>query len=95
MNFRILAAPVWPRGRVFALLAATALAASFLDGRRPRLRRRLPRCAKGQAEGRAEGCPAAPAPAAQAGAARGRQPPPAAGAPAAGAQPPDQDQVPS
>ncbi|HET6839424.1 MAG TPA: invasion associated locus B family protein, partial [Bradyrhizobium sp.] len=30
MNFRILAAPAWPRGRVFALLAATTLAASSL-----------------------------------------------------------------
>jgi invasion protein IalB len=30
MNFRILAALCWPRGRVFALLAATALAGSFL-----------------------------------------------------------------
>src|SRR5882672_10190498 len=32
MNFRILAASVWPRGRVFALLAATALTASLLPG---------------------------------------------------------------
>ena len=30
MNFRILAAPVWPRGRVIALLAATALSATLL-----------------------------------------------------------------
>ena len=30
MNFRMLAAPAWPRGRVFALMAATALGASFL-----------------------------------------------------------------
>ena len=30
MNFRILAAPVWPRGRFFALLAATALTAALL-----------------------------------------------------------------
>ena len=30
MNFRILAASVWPRGRVFAGLAATALTASLL-----------------------------------------------------------------
>jgi len=30
MNFRILAAPVWPRGRVFALMAATALTATLL-----------------------------------------------------------------
>jgi invasion protein IalB len=30
MNFRILAAPAWPRGRVFALMAVTALGAAFL-----------------------------------------------------------------
>jgi invasion protein IalB len=30
MIFRILAAPAWPRGRAFALLAATAVAASLL-----------------------------------------------------------------
>src|SRR5579871_2416526 len=30
MNFRRLAAPVWPRKRVFALMAATALGATFL-----------------------------------------------------------------
>jgi len=31
MNFRTLAAPAWPRGRVFALLAATALVAALLN----------------------------------------------------------------
>src|SRR5271168_2083716 len=30
MNFRMLAAPAWPRGRVFALVAVTALGATFL-----------------------------------------------------------------
>jgi invasion protein IalB len=30
MNFRKLAAPVWPRGRVFALMAVTALGATLL-----------------------------------------------------------------
>jgi invasion protein IalB len=30
MNFRMLAAPAWPRGRVFALMAAAALGATFL-----------------------------------------------------------------
>jgi invasion protein IalB len=30
MNFRMLAAPAWPRGRVFALTAITALGATFL-----------------------------------------------------------------
>src|ERR1700730_10550514 len=30
MNFRILAAPVWPRGRVLALVTVTALTAAWL-----------------------------------------------------------------
>jgi invasion protein IalB len=30
MNFRMLAAPAWPRGRVLALMAVTALGATFL-----------------------------------------------------------------
>ena len=30
MNFRMLAAPVWPRKRVFAMMAVTALGATFL-----------------------------------------------------------------
>src|SRR3984893_8168393 len=47
MNFRILAAPVWPRGRVFALLGATALAAASL-------------ARDGQAQAPAPGLPAAP-----------------------------------
>ena len=92
MNFRILAASVWPRGRVFALLAATALTATLLAPdvqaqrqlRRPahqRLRRR-PRAQRPKAAPKA--APAAPAPAAQQAA------PPAAGAPAAGGQPADQ-----
>jgi invasion protein IalB len=90
MNFRILAAPVWPRGRVFALLAATALAASLLapDVRAqapapgaPAAPKAAPRAAPKAAQ---KAAPAAPTPTAQA-------PPPAAGAPAA--QPPDQ-QVP-
>jgi invasion protein IalB len=33
MNFRILAASVWPRGRVFALLAAVTLGSAFLAPR--------------------------------------------------------------
>ncbi len=86
MNFRILAAPVWPRGRVTALLVATALSASLL-------------ASGAQAQQPAPGAPAAapkkaspkaapkaapaPAPAAQPAA-------PPAGAPAAGAQPADQ-----
>ncbi len=83
MNFRILAASVWPRGRVFALLAATALSATLLAPtstprqppapahRKPRPRPRLRRKPR-----------PAPAPAAS-------KPAPA-GAPAAGAQPQEQ-----
>src|SRR5213078_1513684 len=79
MNFRILAASVWPRGRVFALLAAAALTPVLL-------------AADAQAQAQAPApapAAAAPAPSAQ------QAPPPAAGAPAAGApaaggQPQDQ-----
>ncbi len=87
MNFRILAAPVWPRGRVIALLAASALSASLLAAG-----------AQAQAPAPAPGAPAAapkaaPAPpkaapkAAPKAPAQSAQPaaPPAAGAPAAGA----------
>jgi invasion protein IalB len=89
MNFRILAAPVWPRGRVFALLAATAVTTALLA---PNV----------QAQAPAPGAPAAPkakpraapkaAPAAAPAPTAQQAPPPAAGAPAAGAQPPA-DQV--
>ena len=93
MNFRILAASVWPRGRVFALLAATALAASLLAAG-----------AQAQTPAPAPGAPAPrpsrrPRPKAAPKAApkppRRPAPPlsaaaPPAGAPAAGAQPADQ-----
>ena len=86
MNFRILAASVWPRGRVLALLAATALTAILLA---PAVHAQTPAPAPGTAAPKAKAAPkaapkapAAPAPAAQQAA------PPAAGA--AGAQPPDQ-----
>ena len=91
MNFRILAASVWPRRRVFALLAATALTAVLLA---PDAQAQAPAPAPGApaAAPKAKAAPkaapkapaAAPAPGAQ------QTPPPAAGAPAAGAQPPDQ-----
>jgi invasion protein IalB len=96
MNFRILAAPVRPRGRVFALLAATALAASLLA---PEVNAQTaaPAPAAPKAKGKAapKAAPAAPAPTAQ----QQTPPPaadapaggaPAAGAPAAGGQPQDQ-----
>jgi invasion protein IalB len=85
MNFRILAAPLWPRGRVFALLAATALTAALLA---PDAQAQTPAPAPAAKAKKAapKAVPApAPAPAAQA------APPAAAGAPpAAGAQPADQ-----
>ena len=87
MNFRILAAPVWPRGRVLALLAATTLSAALIapaaQAQTPAPAPGAPAAApKAKAAPKAapKGAPAAPAPAAQA------APPPAAGAPA-GAQP--------
>jgi invasion protein IalB len=89
MNFRILAASVWPRGRVFALLAATALTAVLLapdaQAQAPTPAPGAPAAApKAKAAPKAgpKAAPAAPAPAAQA--------PPPAGAPAAGGQPQDQ-----
>jgi invasion protein IalB len=82
MNFRILAASVWPRGRVFALLAATALVASFVA---PEVQAQAPApapAAKAKPRPAPKAAPAAPAQAA----------PPAAGAPApaAAAQPAEQ-----
>ena len=67
MNFRILAAPVWPRGRAFALMAATALTATLLA---PEAWAQAPAPApapKAKAAPRAapKAAPAAPAPAAQ------------------------------
>src|ERR1700681_1317191 len=92
MNFRILAASVWPRGRVFALLAAAALTTALLA---PDAQAQQPAApgpgapaaaAKGNAAPKAapKPAPAAPAPAAQ------QAPPPANGAPAANGQPQDQ-----
>jgi invasion protein IalB len=92
MNFRILAASVRPRGRVFALLAATALVASLVA---PEVQAQQPAPAPAPAaapkakRAAPKPAPAAPAPAAQA--APPAAAPPAAGAPAAaGGQPPDQ-----
>ena len=90
MNFRILAASVWPRERVFALLAATALTATLLV---PDARAQTPTPAPGAPaaapkakapKAAPKAAPAAPAPSAQ------QAPAPAAGAPAAGGQPADQ-----
>lgn len=90
MNFRILAAPVRPRGRVFAFMAVTALTATLLA---PDLRAQTPAPApaapatpapKAKAAPKAapKAGPAAPAPTAQ------QAPPPAGSTPAA--PPPDQ-----
>jgi invasion protein IalB len=85
MNFRILAASVRPRGRFFALLAATALTASFLA---PDVQAQQPAPAPAPAAPKAKPkaapkpAPAAPAPAAQA--------PAPATTPPAGGQAPDQ-----
>jgi invasion protein IalB len=88
MIFRILAAPVSPRGRVLALFAATALTAASIvlqaqAQQPPAAPKAAPRAAPKAAPRTAPGPAAqAPAPAPQ---------PPAA--PAAGAAPPDQQQV--
>ena len=89
MNFRILAASVRPRGRVFALLAATALVASFVA---PDVQAQQPAPAPAPAPKARRAAPKpAPAPAPAAQAAPPAAAPPAAGAPAAaGGQPPEQ-----
>jgi invasion protein IalB len=79
MNFRMLAAPPWPRGRVVALMAVTALTATLLA---PDARAQAPAPAtpapKAKAAPKAaqKAAPAAPAPTAQ------QTPPPAAAPPA-------------
>jgi invasion protein IalB len=78
MNFRILAATVRPRGRVFALLAATALAVS-LQAPDASAQAPAPAAPKAKAKAAPKAAPGAPGPAAQQA--------PAAGAPAAGAPP--------
>src|SRR3984885_8779393 len=84
MNFRILAASVRPRGRVFALLAATALVASLVT---PDVRAQQPAPAPAPAAPKAKKSAPKPAPAAPAPPAAA---PPAAGTPPAGGQPPEQ-----
>jgi invasion protein IalB len=68
MNFRILAASVWPRGRVLALLAATALTATLLA---PEVQAQQPAPAPGAPKAKAAP-KAAPPPAAGAPAAGGQ-----------------------
>ena len=76
MNFRILAAPVWLLGRVFALMAATAFTATLLA---PDLKAQTP------APSPAPATPATPAPKAKT--APKAAPKAAPGAPASSAQP--------
>jgi invasion protein IalB len=93
MNLRILAAPIRLRGRAYALLAATALAASLLapdvhaqtpaPGAAPAAPKAAP---KAPPKALPKAAPGAPGPAAQ------QAPPPANGAPAAGGQQPPPDQ---
>jgi invasion protein IalB len=87
MNFRILATSVGPRGRLLALLAATALAVPFAPT--AQAQSPAPAPAPHKAAPKAKGpAPAAPAPTAQAPA----QQPPAQPAQAQGAPPAPQDQ---
>jgi invasion protein IalB len=92
MNFRILAAPVWPRGRVFALMAVTALTATLmapsLQAQTPPPATPVPATPAPKAKAAPKGAPKA-APAAPAQSAQPTQAPPAAAAPAP-AQPADQ-----
>jgi invasion protein IalB len=85
MNFRILAASAGPRGRVFALLAATALVASFTASEAQAQAPAPAAAPKAKPKAAPKAAPA-PAPAAQ----PAQAAPPAAGAPAAGAQPDQQ-----
>jgi invasion protein IalB len=95
MNFRILAAPVRPHGRVFALLAATAMSATLLvsasqaqtPAPAPGAPTAAPKAKAPKAAPKAAPAPT-PAPSAQ------QAPPAAAGAPAAAAQQPPDQQVP-
>jgi invasion protein IalB len=95
MNFRTLAASAWPRKRVLALLAATALPAVLIissvhaqtPAPAPGAPAAAPKAAPPKAAAPKAAPKAAPAPAAQA------APPAPAGAPAAGGQPADQVQL--
>ncbi len=89
MNFRILAASIRPRGRVFALLAATALVASVVA---PEVQAQQPAPAPAPAAPKAKKTAPKPAPAAPAPAAQAAPPAaaPAGAPPAPGGQPPEQ-----
>ena len=78
MNFRILAGSIRPRGRIIALLAASALSATLIASG---AQAQQPAPAPAAPKAPPKAAPKAPAPAAQA---------PPAGAPAAAPQPPEQ-----
>src|SRR5258705_1473649 len=92
MNFRILAASVWPRGRVFALLAAAALTPVLLAAAgQAQTQVPAPAALAPKAKAGPKAAPkAAPAPAPSAQQAPPAAGGPAAGTPAAGGQPQDQ-----
>jgi invasion protein IalB len=92
MNFRILAASVGPRGRLLALLAATALAVPFASSAQAQT---APPPAAPKAKAAPKAAPRAPAPAAQAPAAQpAPSPQEAQGQPGqAGQQPPADQQI--
>jgi invasion protein IalB len=99
MNFRILAASVRPRGRAFALLAATTLSASLAvsatQAQTPAPAPGAPAPAAPKAPPKAPAAPAAPK-AAPKGPPAAQQPPPAGGQPAqaqAPAQQPPEQQI--
>ena len=99
MNFRMLAASVRPRGRAFALLAATALSASLAvsaaQAQTPAPAPGAPAPAAPKAAPKAPAAPAAPK-AAPKGPPAAQQPPPAGGQPAqaqAPAQQPPEQQI--
>ena len=95
MNFRILAVPVRPRGRIFAVSAAAAMAATLLVSGAQAQQPAAPAAPAPAAPKAKAAPPAAPkaAPKAPAGGPTAQQTPPAVGAPAAGAQQPPEQQV--
>jgi len=90
MNFRILAASVRPYGRVFALLAATALSATLLVSGAQAQTPAAPAAPAPAAAPKAKAAAPKAAPKAPAGAPAPTAQAPAAGAPAAAAPPQDQ-----
>jgi invasion protein IalB len=90
MNFRILAASVRPHGRVFALLAATALSATLLVSGAQAQTPAAPAAPAPAATPKAKAAAPKAAPKAPAGAPAPTAQAPAAGAPAAAAPPQDQ-----